>query len=199
MNEPSIYLNRVIRELSRLPGIGGKSAARIAFYLLRQPAAQVQDLVKTITELKENILTCKVCGGISDSSVCSICSDSARDRSMLCIVEGARDMLTIEATGGFKGLYHVISGLISPLDGIGPSDLNLTSLMERLPHERFIEVIIALNPTIEGEATTLYLAGLMEPLNLHVTRIAHGLPVGSDLEYVDSATIAKSIEGRVKV
>ncbi len=199
MSEPSVYLNRVIRELSRLPGIGNKSAARIAFHLLRQSASSVQDLVNSISELKENILTCNQCGGISDSPLCAICSDTARERSILCVVEGARDMLTIEATGQFKGLYHVISGLISPLDGIGPSDLNLGPLMERLSKEKYSEVIIALNPTIEGEATTLYLAGLMEPLNLNVTRIAHGLPVGSDLEYVDSATIAKSIEGRVKV
>jgi recombination protein RecR len=199
LSEPSIYLNRVIKELSRLPGIGSKSAARIAFHLLRQSSSGVQDLVNSISDLKENILTCNLCGGISDSPLCAICSDSAREKSVLCIVEGARDMLTIEATGEFKGLYHVISGLISPLDGIGPSDLNLAPLMDRLSKEKFSEVIIALNPTIEGEATTLYLAGLMEPFNLHVTRIAHGLPVGSDLEYVDIATIAKSIEGRVKI
>ncbi len=199
MTEPSVFLNRVIRELSRLPGVGKKSAARIAFHLLRQSGSQVQDLVHSIIDLKENILTCTVCSGISDSHICSICSDPVRDRSTLCLVEGARDLLTIEATGEFKGLYHVISGLISPLDGIGPADLNLKSLIERLGREKFGEVIIALNPTIEGDATTLYLAGLMEPFNINVTRIAHGLPVGSDMEYVDSATIAKSIEGRVKV
>lgn len=199
MTESSVYLNRVIRELSRLPGVGKKSASRIAFHMLRQSGAQVQELVQSIIDLKENILTCSVCSGISDTEICSICSDPSRDRSLLCLVEGARDLLTIEATGEFKGLYHVISGLISPLDGIGPADLNLKTLLERLGNEKFGEVIIALNPTIEGEATTLYLAGLIEPFNITVTRIAHGLPVGSDLEYVDSVTIARSIEGRVRI
>lgn len=199
MTEPSVYLSRVIRELSRLPGVGKKSASRIAFHMLRQPDARIKELVQSIIDLKENIHTCSICSGISDREICSICSDPSRDRSLLCLVEGARDLLTIEATGEFKGLYHVISGLISPLDGIGPADLNLKSLIDRLGREKYGEVIIALNPTIEGEATTLYLAGLMEPFNITVTRIAHGLPVGSDLEYVDSVTIARSIEGRVRI
>lgn len=199
MTEPSVYLSRVIRELSRLPGVGKKSASRIAFHMLRQPDARIKELVQSIIDLKENIHTCSICSGISDREICSICSDPSRDRSLLCLVEGARDLLTIEATGEFKGLYHVISGLISPLDGIGPADLNLKSLLDRLGREKYGEIIIALNPTIEGEATTLYLAGLMEPFNITVTRIAHGLPVGSDLEYVDSVTIARSIEGRVRI
>lgn len=199
MTEPSVYLSRVIRELSRLPGVGKKSASRIAFHMLRQPDARIKELVQSIIDLKENIHTCSICSGISDREICSICSDPSRDRSLLCLVEGARDLLTIEATGEFKGLYHVISGLISPLDGIGPADLNLKSLLDRLGREKYGEIIIALYPTIEGEATTLYLAGLMEPFNITVTRIAHGLPVGSDLEYVDSVTIARSIEGRVRI
>jgi recombination protein RecR len=150
-------------------------------------------------DLKNNIKTCIKCGGISDSDICSICSDSGRDHRTICVVENAKDVINIEATGEFQGIYHVLSGLISPLDGIGPDDLNINSLINKCGVDGFDEVIIALSPTMEGDATTLYLASLISPFGINVTRIAHGLPVGSDLEYVDNATIAKSIEGRVKI
>lgn len=199
MAKPSVYIEKVTRELTKLPGIGGKSASRIAFYMLGMDRTSVERLVSSIIELKDNITTCSVCGGISDSDVCAICSDPVRDSSLLCVVESARDIFTIEASGEFRGLYHVLGGLISPLDGIGPDDLNIPSLIKRCGSKKPDEVILALNPTIEGDATTLYLAGLLSPLGLKVTRIAHGLPVGSDLEFADSATVAKSIEGRVRI
>jgi len=196
---PSHYLERVTREFSRLPGIGHKSASRIAFHLLKLGNGEIDAFLRSITELKENIRFCNICGGISDSEICSICSDSGRLKDIICVVEGARDILTIEAAGGYNGLYHVLSGLISPLDGVGPDDLNISSLVSRCGSSAPAEIIMALSPTIEGDATTLYLASLITPLGINVTRIAHGLPVGSDLEYVDSATIAKSMEGRVKI
>lgn len=199
MAKPSVYIEKLTRELSKLPGIGGKSASRIAFYMLGLDRPAVERLVNAIIELKDNITTCGVCGGISDSGVCAICSDPGRDSTILCVVEGARDIFTIEASGEFRGLYHVLGGLIAPLDGIGPDELNIQPLVNRCGSAKPEEVILALNPTIEGDATTLYLAGLLSPLEIKVTRIAHGLPVGSDLEFADSATVAKSIEGRVRI
>lgn len=199
MTAPSYYLERVTREFSKLPGIGNKSASRIAFHLLKLGKGDIDTFIRSITDLKENIRFCGICGGISDSEICSICTDSGRDKGAICVVEGARDILTIEAAGGYYGLYHVLSGLISPLDGVGPDDLNINSLMKRCGSSKPSEIIMALSPTIEGDATTLYLASLITPMGISVTRIAHGLPVGSDLEYVDSATIAKSMEGRVRI
>ncbi len=199
MAGPSYYLERVTREFSKLPGIGNKSASRIAFYLLKIGRGEVDTLTRSITELIDNIRFCAICGGISDNEVCSICSDSGREKDLLCVVESARDVLTIEAAGGFNGLYHVLSGLISPLDGVGPEDLNINSLIKRCSSDAPSEIIMALSPTIEGDATILYLASIITPMGINITRIAHGLPVGSDLEYADSATILKSLEGRVKI
>lgn len=199
MAGPSQYLERVTREFSKLPGIGNKSASRIAFHLLKLGRGEIDTFIRSITDLKENIRFCGICGGISDGEICSICSDAGRENDIICVVEGARDILTIEAAGGYNGLYHVLSGLISPLDGVGPDDLNINPLIRRCGSGSLSEIIMALSPTIEGDATTLYLASLITPMGISVTRIAHGLPVGSDLEYVDSATIAKSMEGRVKI
>lgn len=195
--QTSAYLDALVKELSRLPGIGAKSASRLAFHILRMKDSQVRSLVTALTDLKEHIMTCSRCGGISDSSLCSICTDEKRDRSLLCVVEGPRDILFIEAAGEFKGLYHVLNGLISPLDGIGPGDLNLKDLEDRCRDDSVKEVILALNSTIEGDATAAWLSVMLEKTGVLVTRIARGLPVGSDLEYADSATIAQSFEGRV--
>lgn len=199
MTTPSLYLDRVTKELSRLPGIGNKSASRIAFHLLKMGIADVERIAASMMDLKNNIRTCSECGGISDSDICSLCSDTGRERGWLCVVEGAKDMLNIEASGEFRGIYHVLSGLISPLDGIGPEDLNIGPLVKKCASGGLDEVIMALSPTIEGDATTLYVASLISPFGIKLTRIAYGLPVGSDLEYVDSATIAKSIAGRVRI
>ncbi len=195
MNLPSKFLENCIHELSKLPGIGSKSASRIAFFLLKTPKANVDALIGAIQQLKENIRYCEVCGGISDEAVCSVCSDYERDRNTLCVVEEPEDMLSIEKSGAFNGMYHVLGGVISPLDGIGPEELSIHKLVERCK-SGIKEVIIATNPTIEGDATALYIASLLKPLGIKVMRIAHGLPVGSDLEFVDAPTLAKSITGR---
>ncbi|MCX8125058.1 MAG: recombination mediator RecR [Spirochaetes bacterium] len=195
MSLPSKYLENCIHELSKLPGIGTKSASRIAFFLLKTPKTAVDALVSAINQLKDNIRYCEVCGGISDDALCSVCADVERDRTTLCVVEEPEDMLSIEKSGAFNGLYHVLGGVISPLDGVGPEELSINKLVERCK-SGIKEVIIATNPTIEGDATALYIASLLKPLNIKVMRIAHGLPVGSDLEFVDASTLAKSISGR---
>lgn len=199
MGSPSAYLDALIKEFSRLPGIGPKSAARLAFHILKQPLSEVERLSKSILALKENITFCKICGGISDAGICSICSDGNRDKSTVCVVEDARDILTIEKCGGYRGQYHVLKGVISPLDGIGPEELNISSFLSRCRDGQIREAIIAVNPTIEGDATTLYLAKELKPLGVRVMRIAHGLPVGSNIEFADAATIVKSLEGRVEI
>jgi recombination protein RecR len=198
MNLPSKYLENCIHELSKLPGIGSKSASRIAFFLLKTPKANVDALVGAINQLKDNIRYCEKCGGISDETVCSVCSDYERDQTTLCVVEEPEDMLSIEKSGAFNGLYHVLGGVISPLDGVGPEELSINKLVERCKGG-IKEVIIATNPTIEGDATALYIASLLKPLHIKVMRIAHGLPVGSDLEFVDAPTLAKSITGRREI
>ncbi len=195
MNLPSKYLENCIHELSKLPGIGSKSASRIAFFLLKTPKATVDALVSAINQLKENIRYCEECGGISDDAVCNVCSDMERDRNTLCVVEEPEDIISIEKSGAFNGLYHVLGGVISPLDGVGPEELSFNKLVTRC-NSGIKEIIIATNPTIEGDATALYIASLLKPLNIKVMRIAHGLPVGSDLEFVDAPTLAKSITGR---
>ena len=198
MKNPSSYLDALIHELSGLPGIGHKSAGRIAFHILKMQTADTDRLAKTIVEIKKNIRTCNVCGGLSDSDTCSICSDSRRDNKTICVVAEARELLAIEATGEYTGSYHVLGGLISPLDGIGPDELNIGKLVNRISENDINEIILALNPTVEGDATSLYIGRLLGGLSVKITRIARGLPVGSDIEYADSATLIKSIENRVE-
>ncbi len=171
----------------------------MAFHLLNMPLYEVENLANALLDLKQNILRCSQCGGISDREVCPFCSDHSRDSGLICVVGDVGDVFAIEASSGFHGLYHVLGGLISPLDGVGPDDINVKSLIERCSRNDMNEVIFALNSTIEGEATTLYISDLLRPLGIKVSRIARGLPMGTDLEFADSATIASSIEGRVKV
>jgi len=200
VDNPSRYLDALVKEFTRLPGIGPKSASRLAFHILKMRSEDVKLLARAMLDLKENIVRCSVCGGISDSGICSICDDKDRDASLLCVVENARDVITVESAGGYGGYYHVLSGLISPLDGVGPDELNIRELLKRCADGgRPAELILALNPTIEGDATALYLAGIIAPMNITVSRIARGLPVGADLEYADSATIVKSFEGRIRM
>lgn len=198
MKKPSSYLDALISELSALPGIGNKSAGRIAFHILKISDADAERLAKTIVEIKKNIRTCNVCGGLSDGNTCLICSDIKRDNKTICVVAEARELLAIEATGEYNGGYHVLGGLISPLDGIGPDELNIGKLVTRISESEINEIILALNPTVEGDATSLYIGRLLGGSSVKITRIARGLPVGSDIEYADSATLIKSIENRVE-
>ena len=189
-------LNRLISELSKLPGIGGKTAQRLAFHILSLSETEATELANAITDAKKNMHYCSVCGNLTDKETCDICTDNGRDRTTICVVESPRDVLAMERVREFNGLYHVLNGAISPMDGIGPEDINLRSLIVRLQTEDVKEIILATNPTIEGEATAMYIAKLVKPAGIKVSRIAHGLPVGGDLEYADEVTLLKAMEGR---
>ena len=190
-------LNRLINELGKLPGIGGKTAQRLAFHVLSLSDREAEALASAIIEAKQTLHYCSVCGNLTDREVCGICSDESRDRSVICVVETPQDVMAMERIREFRGTYHVLHGAISPAEGIGPSDINLKSLIERLQKsDEVSEVIIATNPNIEGEATAMYVARLIKPAGIKVTRIAHGIPVGGDLEYADEVTLLKAMEGR---
>lgn len=186
----------LIEAFSRLPGIGPKTAARLAFFLLRAPEEEVYALADAIRELKERTIFCSRCFNISETDPCAICSSTERDRSIVCVVEEPSDVLAIERTREYRGLYHVLHGALSPVDGIGPQQLKVTELLARLQVEPVQEVLVATNPNLEGEATAMYLARLLHPLGVRVTRLAHGLPVGGDLEYADEVTLSRSLAGR---
>ena len=186
----------LIDELGRLPGIGPKSAQRIAFHLLRVDPADARRLAAAIVDAKERVTWCRQCFNISEGELCVYCRDDRRDSRVLCVVEEPRDIVAIERTGEFKGRYHVLQGAISPIEGIGPEQLRVQELLRRIESEGVSEVILATNPNIEGEATAMYLARLLKPLGMHVTRIASGLPVGGDLEYADEVTLGRALEGR---
>ncbi|TYP52518.1 recombination mediator RecR [Thermosediminibacter litoriperuensis] len=186
---------RLIEELSRLPGIGPKTAQRLAFHILKMPADRAVRLVQAIAGARESIVYCSVCGNFTDVDPCSICSASHRDRSTIMVVEEPKDVVAIEKTRDYKGLYHVLHGVISPLEGIGPDDIRIKELLSRVS-SGVKEVVIATNPDVEGEATALYIARLLKPLGLKVTRIAYGIPMGGDLDYADEITLAKALEGR---
>lgn len=190
-------LNRLIEAFSQFPGIGKKTAQRMSFYLLKSERDLAVLLAKSVLEVKDQIHECPICFNISETSSCPICMDTKRDDSLLCVVEDATDILAIERTSEYNGKYHVLGGVLSPLDGIGPDDLHVDSLLERLGGIK--EIIIATNPTVEGETTALYLAKIVKPYRVEVTRIARGIPVGGDLEYADEATIVSALEGRVKL
>ena len=189
-------LTRLISELSKLPGIGGKSAQRLAFHLLSLSDGEIAQLTDAITDAKKNLHYCSVCGNLTDVDPCPICQDPARDKSVICVVESPRDVSSLERVREYKGVYHVLHGAISPMDGIGPEDINLRSLIVRLQQTDVSELILATNPNIEGEATAMYIARLVKPAGIKVTRIAHGIPVGGDLEYADEVTLSKAMEGR---
>ena len=190
-------LNKLINELGKLPGIGGKTAQRLAFHILSLTDREAESLAESIVEAKRSLHYCSVCGNLTDREVCGICDDASRDRSTVCVVETPQDVMAMERIREFRGTYHVLHGAISPAEGIGPADINLKSLIERLQtSDEVKEVIIATNPNIEGEATAMYIARLIKPAGIKVTRIAHGIPVGGDLEYADEVTLLKAIEGR---
>ncbi len=192
-------LARLIEELSKMPTVGPKTAQRWAFYILRASAEDVARLAQAILDAKAKIRYCSTCFHITDVDPCAICSNPARNRALICVVEDPRDVLALERTHEYRGLYHVLHGAISPLDGIGPDDLKIAELLARVKSGEVQEVIIATNPRVEGEATAIYLAKILKPLGIKVTRIAHGLPVGGDLEYADEVTLAKALEGRREI
>jgi recombination protein RecR len=192
-------LNDLIEQLRRLPGIGAKGAQRLAFHILKTPREDSDRLCDAIRAVKERVTYCSVCNNITDTDPCAFCSNSARDQRVICVVEEAQNVNVVEKTGGFKGAYHVLMGVLSPLHGVGPDDLKIKGLLQRVGDGQVDEVILATSPTVEGEATALYLARLLKPLGVKVTRIAMGIPVGSDLEYADEVTMTRAMEGRREI
>jgi recombination protein RecR len=197
MNQPE-PIARLIEQLQRLPGIGRKSAQRLAFHILRTPREEADRLVEAVRDVKDRITYCSVCNNVTDVDPCAICAGD-RDRHTVCVVEEPQNVMAIEKGGGFRGTYHVLMGALSPLQGVGPDDLKIKGLLARVGAGGVQEVILATNPTVEGEATAIYLARLLKPLGVRVTRIAMGVPVGSDLEYADEVTVQKAMEGRREV
>lgn len=199
MENYSEPIDRLINEFSKLPGIGRKTAQRLAFHVINMNPDDVSSLSKALMDAKKEIKYCKVCCNISDSDICSICNNIHRDSSTICVVEDPRDVAAMERTKDYNGKYHVLNGVISPMDGIVPDMLNIKELITRLGDGSIKEIIMATNPTIEGEATAMYISRLVKPMGIKVTRIAHGLPVGGDLEYADDVTISKALEGRREI
>ncbi len=193
-------VTRLIEEFHRLPGIGPKTAQRLTFYLLRAPKDQAESLAQALTQLKERVTTCAICANIAEENPCAICRDESRDHSMICVVEEPLDVLALERTREYHGLYHVLHGAISPVEGIGPEDLKIQELLARLRRDSSVqEIVLATNPNLEGEATAMYLERLIKPLGVRMTRLARGLPVGGDLEYADEVTLTRALEGRREV
>jgi recombination protein RecR len=198
MEQYAAPINHLIEELSKLPGIGRKTAQRLAFHILDMKGDQVVKLAQSIVDAKKLIKFCTNCGNMTDKDPCSICGNVKRDKSMICVVEDSRDVAAMERIKEFHGYYHVLHGTISPMDGIGPDEINIKGLISRLNND-VKEVILATNPTIEGEATAMYIARLVNPMGIRVTRLAHGIPVGGDIEYADEVTLVKALEGRTKI
>lgn len=192
-------IDRLIDRLKKLPGIGEKTAMRLAFYILNSSKKEAEELAKSILDVKEKVSYCSTCFNFSDSNPCKICRDERRDNSIICVVEDPADFMAIEKTGKYKGRYHVLQGVLSPLDGISPQELRVKELIERLGGGKVKEVIIATNPTVEGEVTAIYLSKLIIPMGIEVTRIAYGIPVGGDIEYTDMDTLSRALEGRRKL
>lgn len=199
MDYYSSQIMKLIEELSALPGIGPKSAQRLAFYIINMPQERVDNLVHTIAEAKKNVRYCKKCYTLTDKELCPICASTKRDAKTIMVVENTRDMAAYEKTGRYEGLYHVLHGAISPMLGIGPNDIKLKELMTRLSEEEVQEVIIATNSSLEGETTAMYISKLIKPIGIKVTRIASGVPVGGDLEYIDEVTLLRALEGRTEL
>lgn len=189
-------LEILIEQFAKLPGIGKKTATRLAFHVLNSSNEDAKAFANAITNAKEQVKLCKVCQNITDTEICALCESPKRDRSLICVTESPKDVISIEKTNEYHGLYHVLHGAISPMDNIGPNDVKIAELLERLKEDTVKEVIMATNPTIEGEATAMYIAKLIKPFGIKVTRIAHGIPVGGDLEYADEITLTRAMEGR---
>jgi recombination protein RecR len=192
-------IDNLIEALTKLPGIGRKTASRLAFHILRSSLSESQGLARAILDVKEKIRLCSICFNLTDEDSCWICRDERRIREILCVVEGPNDLIAIENTGAFRGRYHVLHGTLSPLEGVGPEDIKIREVLERIHREGVAEVILATNPTVEGGATALYLTDLIKPLGVKVTRIAYGIPMGGEIEYSDGMTLSKALEGRREV
>lgn len=192
-------IQNLINEFNKLPGIGPKTSERFVFYLLKQPKEEIVKLTHVLENLKNKITYCSVCQNISEQNPCPICSDSKRDKKTICIVSESHDLASIENTGEFKGLYHVLGGTLSPLEGITPDKLAIKQLLQRIKKDKVKEIIVALNPDLEGESTTLYLTKTLKPFNIKITRLARGLPMGSDLEYADEVTLSNALKGRMQI
>lgn len=197
--EQLVSLEKLIGHFAKLPGVGVKTAQRLAYYIITQPEEEVAEFAKNMCEARAKIRQCKVCGNLSEDEVCSICASPVRDASTICVVKDSKDARVIEKTNEYRGLYHILGGVLAPLEGVGPDDIAVVPLLKRLESGDVKEVIIATNPDVAGEATAAYIARLIEPLGIEVTRIAHGIPVGAELEYADEVTIAKALEGRQKM
>lgn len=189
----------LIEQFQKFPSVGPKSAQRMAFYLLKMPKTEVEKFAQSIIEAKENTFACDICFNMSSTNPCEICSSTARDKATICVVSETKDLIAVEKTNEYKGLYHVLQGLISPIDGIGAEDIRIKELLHRLAENDVKEIILALSPSVEGEATSLYLNKLIKPFGIKITRIAFGLPVGADLEYADEITLARALEGRREI
>lgn len=189
-------LNKLIEEFSKLPGIGPKTAQRLAFHVLKTSANDVKALIKALIDAKNNLKFCKECGSFSAEETCEICANPKRDRSVICVVQEANDVLTIERTKEFRGLYHVLHGVISPMEGVGPDDIRLAELLRRCQNEEVQEIIVATNPNVEGEATAMYISNLLKPAGLNISRLAYGLPVGGNLDFADDMTLTRALEHR---
>lgn len=194
--EYSTSIQDLIDNLAKLPGIGGKTAERLAFHIIKENNKEVQQLLNAIVSAKKNLKKCSKCFNISDDEICPICSNKERNHKLICVVEDVKDIISMEKTGEYKGIYHVLEGVLSPMNGVSPEDLRIKELIIRVTEEKVEEVIIATNPKVEGETTASYIAKILKPYKVKVTRIAHGIPIGGDLEFVDEVTLAKAIEGR---
>lgn len=199
MSYYSPSIEKLIESFEKLPSIGSKTAARLAFYILNASEEETNEFIKSIQDAKANLKYCSQCYNITDTDPCPICSNSARDKSVICVVEDVKDVVAMERTHEFKGVYHVLHGSISPMNGVGPDDIKIKELLSRLMNGEVKEIILATNPRVEGEATAMYISKLVKPLGVKVTRIAHGVPVGGDLEYTDEVTLGKALEGRVQL
>ncbi len=193
----SDWMSQLIDAFSRFPGVGKRSAERMVFYLLKSPKQEALTLASLISSLKENIFFCETCHNFADSKRCHICSDPSRDQGLICVVEDPKDVIAIEKTGSYAGVFHVLLGVLSPLEGVGPEEIQIADLVRRIRDQKVREIILATNPNTEGEATALYLAKLLKPFKVKITRIARGIPVGSHIEYTDQATLSRALEGRL--
>ena len=196
MNQQLEPIAKLAAQLSHLPGIGAKTAQRLAYHIIEMPEEEVKKLAGAMTEAKARIHYCEVCGNYTEGKLCAVCADPNRSSDVLCVVRDPKDMMAMEKTREFSGRYHILHGIISPMDGVGPDDIRIQELVDRIPKEQVKEVILATNPDIEGEATASYISRLLKPMGVKVTRIAHGIPIGGNLEYVDEITLSKALEGR---